>query len=118
MASYDLDTNEMALILLLPQAERKVTKGANSQQSDAVQQASSRPVADNRPEQHILPHVVPSATPAAADVTTAFSGFSGVQHTYSNELATMDDVAALQAIESPAVWGALSTTPAEQVRWG
>jgi len=108
----------IALILLLAQAERKVAKGTNSQQSDTVQSAAARPAADHQPEQLMLPHAVPSVMPANAGVTAAFPGFSGVQHTYSNELATMDDIGALHAVESPAEWGVLGTAPAEQVQWG
>ncbi len=108
----------IALILLLAQAERKVAKGANSQQSDTVQPAAARPAADHQAEQLMLPHAVPAAMPANAGVTAAFPGFSGVQHTYSNELATMDEVAALQGVESPAAWGVLGAAPAEQVQWG
>ena len=117
-ATANLCLFETMLTLLLAQAERKATKGANRQHLDIAQLAAARPTADHQPEQLHVPHVVPSAVPAAASVEAAFPGFSGVQHTYSNELATMDDVVVLQGVESPADWAVLGTSPADQVRWG
>ena len=107
------------------QAERKVTQAANSQDPATGQatEAQRPAVSQTVREQLIMPQIAPSATPATETNMTAFSGFSGVQHAYSNELA-MDDAAEEPGFESPAEWtavlasGAVPESSGQQVRWG